>query len=693
MKKTIYSLFVMLFAVIGCTKEWNQDSLKDTSVIPEGAKATVVFSIPAQPATKAPMSVQPGANGIENLYVAVFNSAGQLKEYTEATPIQKATANGEWKTYKVDLMLSSTERRLHFIANAPSSLESGSESVVIRGLENSVGDDAASYWQRVVLTDGVTPYAYKGGVVTINGVSYGTEGANSYVDSKGVTVNVGDFIREDGTKVTDGTGYIASEETQTALYRIPLIRNYARVTVTGKAGGSFEPVSFIVVNVPSKGYLAPYDSKANDYVKPYTDAYAKVAQNYIPKLEEIKASGYSAEMPTDATLIKYTKAQINAMQFKSAGEWDFMFERAIPTTEEEPTCVLVSGYLTDNDHDPTKLRWFKIEITDEDGNYLPIFRDVTYEMCISSIVGTPGWDTAWEAYDNLSVGDVSTSTTTATLNQISDGRGTTLWVEYIDYSSVEPDGETATILYKLFTDDGENLTGQTITVSGTTKPRVSLTVDPGSNPAISSTTVTGSSYSGTDTPDGQSGWYVAEVPLLGQGGSLKKSTLTIEGITKAGNGTKAVLREVTYRVYPTLKFTDLQKDWVTVDNVQNLKLSITLPKDLGFSLFPLVLKIEANEGDLNPSVSMNNRGNVFGDTETDTKSIAVDLPTEYGQSMFGGSNNTFYFLFTINYSDYDPTSDNNTYTLYFKKTRTSDNSTKVGVRDKKPYFEMKDVAL
>lgn len=685
MKKYIYVFSVLLFAAIGCTKELEQTVPGIDGDFPEGAKALVTFSIPAPPETKAGMAVEPI---VENLYVAVFNSAGLLKEYTKAEPVQLATANATWYTYQVSLMLSSSERRLHFIANGPESITDGTESAVIRALETANGD--AAYWQRVVLEHGITPYEYPGGVVTYtwtdeggeHSQTYGTDGGNSYVDGTGLTVNKGDYVQQNGNKVTDGTGYFASVTTTTELAKVPLIRNFARITVTKKAsGGKFEPIQFKTIYTPNKGYVAPYDAHADEFVVPYMDAYnhtesAQALETYTNGLlTRLKTSGYKADMPIDATLSSYTQAQVNAMTFLTPGNYDFMYERGIPNEDAIPTCVLVQGYLLDRDPQKRNPRWFKIEILDADGNYLPIYRDVTYNMEIASIEGTPGWDTAWQAYDNLSVGDVSTSTTTETLNQISDGKGTTLWVEYIDYTSVETNATTVTIKYKLFYEEGtttENLTGTNVT----------LRVDSynGITPAITSTTITGSAYSGTDTPDGKSGWYIASVPLDVQGTSLKKSCLHIEGITKAGNGQKAVFRDVDYRVMPPAEMTVTSG----TDN-GDVKLSINLPKDLGFSMFPLVLKIEAEKGDLNPSVGRNV-----------VNGSAVDLPTEYGASMFTDAahtgHNTFYFLFTVNFSDYDQ-ANGSTYELYFKKTRNSDNSTQVKIQDKKPFFKLATVNL
>ena len=400
MKKTLYIISVLLLAAVGCTKEQGLPENSQNAAFPEGAVVTVNFSIPSQADTRANgMANDPQ---IENLYVAVFNSAGLLQEYSAATPIgDYADENGVWCGYKVQLLLSSTERRLHFIANGPAKEDvgNGSETAVIRNLITENG--AAAYWQRVVLTEGVTP-----------------------------------------NKVVDGTGYFASVETSAALKKIPLIRNFARVTLVddNSTGVTFHPDKFILVNTPTQGYIAPYDAKAGEYVKPYTDMYANVADwgknDYLFKYENVYDWGYMGEMPQTASIVplasnpKATEEQIKAYVndpnnwlnvgtygTESSYKFGYMYERSLPSAVNTPTCVLVHGVLSDTEaHEAVGARWFKIEITDLEGNYVPIYRDVTYIMMIKNIaiVGTPGWPTAYEAYKNKSVGDVSTSTETAT---------------------------------------------------------------------------------------------------------------------------------------------------------------------------------------------------------------------------------------------------------------------------------------
>ena len=436
----------------------------------------------------------------------------------------------------------------------------------------------------------------------------------------------------------DGTGYFASVETSAALKKIPLIRNFARVTLVddNSTGVTFHPDKFILVNTPTQGYIAPYDAKAGEYVKPYTDMYANVADwgknDYLFKYENVYDWGYMGEMPQTASIVplasnpKATEEQIKAYVndpnnwlnvgtygTESSYKFGYMYERSLPSAVNTPTCVLVHGVLSDTEaHEAVGARWFKIEITDLEGNYVPIYRDVTYIMMIKNIaiVGTPGWPTAYEAYKNKSVGDVSTSTETATLSQISDGKGTTLWVEYIDYTSVEPDANNATILYKLFYQENasspeEVLTGEVLEDESLAEPLpyVTLRVDhyDGIGHAITADEISGTPFSG-QTPDGKGGWYQAVVPLTGKGSVMMKSCLHIEGLTKAGRGAKSIFRNVEYRVIPTQELTLAVDPTSITDGIGKNRLDI----------FAIDFQISVPSGNIfSVSVFENNQSQLF----------------------------------------------------------------------------------
>ena len=130
---------------------------------------------------------------------------------------------------------------------------------------------------------------------------------------------------------------------------------------------------------------------------------------------------------------------------------------------------------------------------------------------------------------------------------------------------------------------------------------------------------------------------------------MKKSIIRITG--KASTGTaKELYREimVTLMNQPSLTWVSsttpvqtettkiLYGDGLTPTDLsgvnQPVYLQICLPEGLGASLFPIQLRIEAKNNTLSAT--------------------SPNLPAQTGPSIFEGKGNTFYYIYTIKYSDY-----------------------------------------
>ena len=530
-------------------------------------------------------------------------------------------------------------------------------------------DGQTSYWQRLYLPNGLTAYTYPGGKP-----AYGTEGTDwtwtadgdddptndTYTDGSGNTVYYGDYVNGVSRKITDGTGYICSAEVAALLKHIPMVRNYVKISVSEAEGGNFVPAKAVLLNTPAAGYIAPY-SPASGFVKYYqygTDGLAKLNE---VGTTGVKGTGFTAPVPNDQI---YTDCPDESACVAAVdGVIDlFMYERGVPTAN--PTQLLVYGALNGDN------TWLKIDITDDNGNYIPLFREFTYEMKIGAITGTKGSASMTAAYNGPSIGNPSASPETATLTQVSDGKGVGIWVDYIDYASFEKDGETARLRYKFWNADETLSSSATLTVSHNT-----------STGAITTSTLTGQAYDGTDTQDGQSGWYYVDVPLEKQGSTIYRSVLRVSGTTTNTAGkTVTLYRDVTFSVMPTqtmsVTMTPLESDEIS----KTTTASITLPDGLGYGIFPLVIRIEAYDGTINPS---------------DT-----DLPVEHGTSTFSvlSTDNTLYrtknfywFNKTIDYADY--ANGTRTFTAAFKTIYPSGNATTVLFSDPDGRFTPVTVAL
>lgn len=529
------------------------------------------------------------------------------------------------------------------------------------------------------------------------------------------TVNVGDYVNAKGEKILDGTGYFQSTTVTGAVKSVPLVRNFARLKVVA-GEGNFTPKEYYLMNIPDKGTIAPYSAEAG-FVPEYSVSYYQPAasgqtfvsedpmiyinteeatKDYDGLVASLTGSRYPANMPSTASLIQTADEVAELTPHAIPTTWTkynvaesgtslentpsaFLYERGLPNKNQDPTYLLIGGTLRGH----TGERWFKVELTNHLGQYFKILRDITYFLEIGQIDGSDGYPSAVEAALGTPVSDVSNSVATENLEQISDGKGTSMWVSYIDYVSTNPDGEEKAILYKVYqTSSNVNAALNPVIGEGeSAKSRYTLSFTPEydasdetSTAAISSFVVEDSEYSGTDTPDGKGDWRRAVVKLRpAASGKNFTSELTISGITTDGETTgsgKSLSRKVKFHVMSTQRFITLSATPLQSEAIgQETKLTIKLPTGLGFSMFPLILRIEAENNNLNPVASKN----------LDANGDPIDLPVSPSGSYFSGGN-SFGFLFTINYTDYyDRENETNpyhdTFELYFKTTKDYTNST------------------
>ena len=552
-----------------------------------------------------------------------------------------------------------------------------------------------SYWQRVYLPNGLRAYTYPGGLP-----AYGTAGTDwtytpdsdsdptndTYVDAEKNTVYYGDYVNGNGHKITDGTGYICSAEVSALLRHIPTVRNFVNIRVSpaknssGEVTSNFIPSKAVLINTPAYGYIAPY-SPASGFVSYYQFKdklqYLKPIPTtdpaYDPSIkygtEGVASTGYTAPIPKDK-IMTGCPAEDECVDAVNGVIDLYMYERGVPTSN--PTQLLVYGTLNG------KNTWLKIDITDEDGNYIPFFREFTYEMAIGTITGVSGYGSMQAAYEGPSIGNPSSSPETATLTQVTDGKGVGIWVDFIDYASFDTKGETVRLRYKFW--------NATQVLSSSAVVEVS---DKTSTGAITSKTLTRSPYTGVDdegvpdTQDREDGWYYVDVPLHKQESDVLRSVLKVSGTTTNTAGKSVTLyREITFSVMPTQ---ELQPGTVlsplASDNYQqSTTLKLVIPDGLGYSLFPLVFRIEAYNGSLNP--------------------LDTDLPVEHGVSTFSKlkpdddlyrATNSYWFNKTISYDDYK--AGTRTFTAEFYSIYNSDNATTVLVTDAKGHFVPKTLAL
>ena len=148
--KWIYLLGAALLALVSCIREEAPRERAPQSV--EGKKVKVEFSI-------AGAATDPSTKGLDNggdiarMYVAVFGSSGFLKEYAQAdledydgTTTTYYTDSGETDEegepiliphtvelhkFSVELTITDSPRKVHFLGNGPASLPFGYDTAVM----------------------------------------------------------------------------------------------------------------------------------------------------------------------------------------------------------------------------------------------------------------------------------------------------------------------------------------------------------------------------------------------------------------------------------------------------------------------------------------------------------------------------------------------------------------------------------
>jgi hypothetical protein len=642
----VFSSLVILLATASCT-DLLDPSLRDAmQVISEDATMTIGFGVPAEVSTKASMASDPS---IESIHVFVFDEEGTLLQVRKATigetsvsqnydnPVNAATMTSSW--HVDNIMMSAEKRVLHFVANLADDQipTSGSEESIFRSL--AVVSPNAAYWQRIELAS-ILPYKYKGGgkysyvdddgvfqedqpVKKKDGTSVAPDG--SYTDLNGYTVNVGDYIDSKSRKIVNGTGYYADEVVSAKVALVPLVRNFARIEFTN-SWNTFKLKKIALAYEPAAGLVAPYNGGfASEYIGLTPGAEPDMtATTYTPLLP---AAGVNKVCPTSFIPAENNRATL------------FIYERAIPTTNA--TCVIIGGELagaTPEQKDSEGNTWFKIELADTQGKYFKIYRDCTYQMNVTSIDATAiKYSSPEAAFKAAPVGDLSNSPETATLTQITDGNGLTLWVNYIDHVDLTG-GTTVPLLYTFFHQNGSNRTYFPAKVEFEREKIQGSNLDWATTATVTkyTTPLSESSPYYSQIPDRNYNWYLAEVTLNPKdpNGAVLQSNIHVKGSVTTADGVprnRTLSRNVTYTVMPQrelgLEASSLAADAADVPTV----VTITLPNTLGPSVFPLTLKIEAQDNNLTP-----------------TDNMAV----ESGPSAFAPNSNTYYFLKTISYTEY-----------------------------------------
>ena len=644
MKKIFYTLIAAAFCMTACQKEIDKIQSVSAPEYPEGATVEALFtvSIPysngAVDLTRASEMAQIPV--LDNLYIAIFgDNGGMLQQLVPAVKVDDGAlyetdeskenygeSGFNYKVqYKAELPLSDEERNLHFIGNCPSEVIQNLDFLYEKEFMDKLTtkDGAAAYWQKVVLPHGIQ------------------------------------------ANLVDGKFELTTECAQ-LLTPIALVRNYAKLIVTS-ASSDFEIESYALVNVPLQGTFAPY-SAATGFKTTYMDigkyCAGQMETNFV---HDLVASGYSGYMINDL-IDTSNPTEDSAKEPTDTDNGLYMYERTKPTRSGEQTGLIIKLKWSANlqsDHpnydDRGKSRYYKIEVLDKEGEYMPICRNVLYTINLEHLSGTG--ETSFDAaYRGPFFGNVSASIETATLTEINDNIHKIV-VNMMDFTTME-DNKEVDIYFRFY----EDMNGQPKLVGSSYATPARKAVD-GYNSAIASVSdIDFVTWSG-----GQ--WGHVKVTLKERPASgMLREKLRIQGQI---NGVGSLFRDIVFTIMNTQEFTSESK--VTVSG-NNVTVTIGLPSDLPYSIFPLNVFIEAQNNNLSTT--------------------SKDLPVSYGPTAFDedGSpkkgKNAFYFIRTIQYKDYlDTSTGEYVYTTEFDCpfVRTDNSTLVVKLNEQGGYFIEKTI--
>lgn len=651
-------LCVVLLALVSCIREEAPKERAPQSV--EGKKVKVEFSI-------AGGSAEPSTKGLDNggdisrMYVAVFGSSGFLKEYAQATledydgtTTTYYTDSGETDEegepiliphtvelhkFSVELTITDSPRKVHFLGNGPASLPFGYDTAVMPVQMSQLNDEnqgEKAYWQMIDLPDGIQAKR---------------DGHGNFIDKDGDR-----YLDDDGNTNEAFDGFILDPDQEHYFQEIPMIRNWAKIVLYTQEGSHFTPISFSVINYPSRGAIAPYSAKT-DFIRNYQDMDFPGLQGMgypanLPAGTEFDDSKPSADAfkADPSTFVDggrvaaalQSKAQVDAGE-DTDGHAVYLYERPVPSEKIPPTYVIVYGHYSyprhgnpgDADYDPGDpdhegdyfykvdlMETFRHEDTGEwESNYYPIYRNFKYQICITKILSM-GHDTPESAAASAGSADVSADISTGHIADISDGVGRLhlTWMNKSYNAQVTEDHPETTLKVYFATTSGDPIgTDENPAVTAKLLPPS----DGGSDivfPAGVSKDPDNPGFFRVGAAD-EERWRPIEFCTAAPSRTIRSQTLRITGNHNEGR----LYRDVVITVLPTQEMRVTCKYPVLhALKGEEQTVNISIPEGLTKNLFPIEFQIEPQDLTLTPDPNKedNNLPVVIADSISDDEGYA-----------------------------------------------------------------------
>lgn len=404
MKRIFYILFSLLW-LVSCS----DNGMQSPDLSEKGNKVTYTLSMSIAETQQA-IGRALGEWDMETaeslpLQLVVFDGNHFFVEAVDATYL----SNTEEQVFFQATLLATEEKRIiHFILNSPKAASTYAFGMEYELIGQLVTDNQEpAYWQRLEFPHGTAVYG------------------------------------------TDENGFVTvstSADAQRRMTKIPMIRNFAKVTVESR-DPNFQLKQFTIMNDWDRGTIAPYNQTGGTggFTAFHTD------ENKGRTYMEILGEGYEGTTPSGAALINVDAGSAN---FVSHDTPFYMYERrnTYDNTNPTPTSfMLVKGTFAGKDY------YYKIDLIYEKANsggqmqYYNLLRNFHYHVVINGVSGY-GYDTAEEAANRAANNNLTNSVDIRDFTNIAATVDNRLFVNYTDTTLVN----TGTVQVKYRYMSGKN---------------------------------------------------------------------------------------------------------------------------------------------------------------------------------------------------------------------------------------------
>lgn len=375
MKKINYILSILLAAVaVACSETIPEpDNGAPDGFTIEGNKvsfsAALHFPEMRQAASRA-LAERPDYDNL-HLYLLEFDDNGSTlsNSLTHVYEAQEETIAGDIVKFKVTLNSTDNSKILHLIALPKSeslNVNYGTEASIIPQLTVSGSTDA--YWRRLEFKKG-------------------------YVSQK------------------VGQKWEVSEQLKQMLDPVPLIRNFAKISIENKASG-FTFTGFGIINQPTKGSVAPWNQTKSEFPEFMNGNTVSSVKNFQTMQAE-----YTGYLPAKTELVN---PAVSSEPVIGDTQAKYMYER--PFNSVYHTYIIIRGRFG-NDIEEC---YYKLDIGGKDNDnifrYYDILRNFDFHININEVKAR-GYKSALEAANGVVYNNFSFDVKMNSLLNLSDGDG------------------------------------------------------------------------------------------------------------------------------------------------------------------------------------------------------------------------------------------------------------------------------